>query len=676
MANVYAPNFSLFPDLSTRSLIIGGDFNCWLDPVLDRSSSNPAAARKSSSHIKSFLSDFGVSDIWRFLHPSTKEYSYFSNVHHTYTRIDYFFIDNKLISHTRSCEFQSIVISDHAPLVLGLSFPNRGDRKRHWRFNTALLSDLAFVTWVSKQISLFLETNQTPEVSCLTVWDTLKAYLRGQIISFVANKHKSLYKKRIDLSTEILNLDKQYAQTPTPSLYKKRLELKTEFDLHSTYHVERLLRKTKTEVYEHGEKSGRILANQLRGMQAKQMIMKIRNIDEVTTDPAKINDKFKEFYSKLYTSEFQPNTQSMDAFLGQVDFPQVSEDVKNRLDEPITADEITVAISSMQSGKSPGPDGFPSEFYRASSAKLVPLLASVLEESFRAGGLPPTFNQACITLIAKKGKDPEDCASYRPISLLNADVKILAKVLARRLEDALPSVIHTDQTGFVKNRHSFFNVRRLLNILYSPNNSVPECVVSLDAEKAFDRVEWSYLFTVLEKFGFGSTFISWIKLLYTSPTASVVTNSACSKPFQLQRGTRQGCPLSPLLFDLAIEPLAIALRCSSHLSGIWRGGVEHRVSLYADDLLLYISHPDISLPTAISLLGQFSEFSGYKLNLHKNELFPINANALKLEYANIPLKIEKCCLTYLGVSITKKHKDLFKENFIRCLNQVKQDITK
>lgn len=287
----------------------------------------------------------------------------------------------------------------------------------------------------------------------------------------------------------------------------------------------------------------------------------------------------------------------------------------------------------MQSGKSPGPHGFPSEFYKKFSTQLTPILTSVLCDSLKTGSLPPTFNQACITRIAKKGKDPEDCTSYRLISLLNSDVNIFAKVLAGRLEDALPTIIETDQTGFIKNRHSFFNLRRLFNIICSPSDNVPECVVSLDAEKAFDRVEWDYLFSVLEKFGFGPTFISLVKLLYTSPSASVLTNSIYSLPFGLERGTRRGCPLSPLLFDLAIEPLAIALR--SQIPGIKRGGVEHKVSLYADDLLLYISDPLSYIPAALSLLNQFGQISGYELNINKSELFPINAEAMGLDYIYI-----------------------------------------
>lgn len=188
----------------------------------------------------------------------------------------------------------------------------------------------------------------------------------------------------------------------------------------------------------------------------------------------------------------------------------------------------------------------------------------VLQKIFRPLSLktlPLTMRQAVISVILKKGKNPLECNSFHPISLLNTDAKILAKVLARRLEGVLPSIISPDQTGFIKNRYSFFNVRRLFNILYSPSPpGVPEVVLPLDAEKAFDRVEWGYLFSTLERFGFGKKFTSWIRLIYTSPVAAVRTNNNLSPFFELKRGTRQGCPMSPLLFVVAMEPLALALR--------------------------------------------------------------------------------------------------------------------
>lgn len=148
----------------------------------------------------------------------------------------------------------------------------------------------------------------------------------------------------------------------------------------------------------------------------------------------------------------------------------------------------------MQSGKSPGPDGFTDEFYKSFASLLTPTLTMLYSDFFfTTGRLPPTLSEASISLLLKKDKDPTSCGSYRPISL-NVDFRILAKVLCSRLETLLPSLISHDQTDFTPGRHSFFNSRKLLNILFSPPSDSPEIIPSLDAEKAFNRVEWDYLF--------------------------------------------------------------------------------------------------------------------------------------------------------------------------------------
>ena len=166
----------------------------------------------------------------------------------------------------------------------------------------------------------------------------------------------------------------------------------------------------------------------------------------------------------------------------------------------------------------PGPDVLPPEFYKRFSTLLAPVLLDMYNHSLSTGTLPKTLTEASISVILKKDKNPAECSSYRLISLLNVDVKILAKTFARRLETSLPSIISEDQTGFIRGRQLSSNIRRLLNIVSAPSSEgKPEMVLSLDAEKAFDRVEWGYLFKVLEKFGFGRTFITWIRLLYSSP---------------------------------------------------------------------------------------------------------------------------------------------------------------
>ena len=258
----------------------------------------------------------------------------------------------------------------------------------------------------------------------------------------------------------------------------------------------------------------------------------------------------------------------MEHFFDNLQAPSITSVHRTETELPLNCIEINTAIKAMQSGKAPGPDGYPIEFFKKFSNKLSTILLDMFNHSPSYGSLPQTLTEASITLLLKPGKDSTECGSYRPISLLNCDVKILAKALALRLETTMQDVISADQTGFILGRHSFTNIRQLLNVIYSPVSSVvPEVVIALDTEKVFDRVEWGYLFACLNKFGYGPNFISQIKLLYTSPKASVITNGKRSKYFQLYRGTRQGCPISPLLFALVIEPLSITLKTIPSITG-------------------------------------------------------------------------------------------------------------
>lgn len=206
---------------------------------------------------------------------------------------------------------------------------------------------------------------------------------------------------------------------------------------------------------------------------------------------------------------------------------------------------------------------------------------------------------AHIIVIPEKDKDPEQCSLNRPICLLGVDMKILSKIIVHRLGQVVTDIINTDQTGFIKGCSSENNIRSLISIiLYLNFHQIPGAIVSMDAEKAFDCIERKYMLEVL-RFGLQSDFISWVQLLYKTPTASVVTNSFVSDPFESNRGTAQGSSLSPLLFSLAIDPLAIAVRQTPNIKRTIIESIQHKILLYADNILLTVTNPTESIPALI-----------------------------------------------------------------------------
>ena len=172
---------------------------------------------------------------------------------------------------------------------------------------------------------------------------------------------------------------------------------------------------------------------------------------------------------------------------------------------------------------------------------------------------------AIITLLYKKG-EREKITNWRPISLNNTDVKILTKILANRVKMVLPDIIHMNQCGCVKGRKIGQGIRLaedILGILDDKN-----LIMFDDKEKAFDRVEWDWIFYVLKKYDFGDYFINWIKILYKNMKSAILTNGYVSPYFEISRGIRQGDALSALLYVLQSEALSEAIRCNSQIKGI------------------------------------------------------------------------------------------------------------
>lgn len=210
IGNIYGPNtdnpsffqnfFATLSENTNNTVIIGGDFNTVINHSLDRSNNSTTnRTTKSTNIITQYANELGLGDSWRLQNPSSREYTFYSTVHKTYSRIDFFLISNSIISNISDSTIHPIIISDHAPISITWKPPNNHQPSRRWRFNTSLLKDPEFNNIIKKEWTSFLEINDSPETSPSLLWQTGKAVLRGVIISYSTYKKKKEQHKQLEL---------------------------------------------------------------------------------------------------------------------------------------------------------------------------------------------------------------------------------------------------------------------------------------------------------------------------------------------------------------------------------------------------------------------------------------------------------------------------------------------
>ena len=553
-------NVTLF---NCNRIIIGGDFNCYQTELDVLHSRTYNSSRVESNITNQFISETNLQDAWRIFNPTTKKYTCTQVHKSSMTRIDWFLVSPLILNYTYDTNIGIAFKTDHAPIYISIETNRNPKGPGIFRFPNHLTKDPNFRTHLKTNLDNVIKYNFT-DVSIsdrpnpIELMDLIIGSTKHCTIEYLQSKRKD-FSYLHELQQQINDLDTltQYFL----ELDNDPTELFQEMDERS----EKLLSATRTFTSTSSE-FNKQRARSFNNVCSKYFFQKVRGMsgaikylfnenDELVETDYEIIETCTEFYSNLYKrkgpesfrfSNFEcpPQDCVLDASHVQI------------LQQPITLAELTATLKTMKSEKSPGTDGLTVEFYKEYWDLLGPRVFDCITYAIGNGSFSLFQREGIMKLLPKPRKDPRFVRHNRPISLLNVIYKLFTKVLALRMKEILPDVVHTDQNGFITNRFigsNVLDVYSLITLAEEAEQSENCMLLSLDIYKAFDSVNWNYLRTLLHNYGFPDVFLQWMDVMQSNAYIRVFNNGYAGPYIPLQKGLAQGCSVSPYLFIFAIE---------------------------------------------------------------------------------------------------------------------------
>lgn len=686
-ANIYAPNNdnaqiiffkqlrSLLEQFPNDNIIVGGDFNCPLSKTDKEGGRDVSSRRNVASEIEQLMCILDLDDVWRTLHPEEKQFTWRTSDLKIKCRLDYWLIARQLLQNSpvQKCEIKHAAHCDHSLVTLELPINEKYPRgPGFWKFNSSLLEDDEYAEKLMFKIPHFINKYQDLEDHGL-LWELIKMEIRAFTISYSKQKAKMKKDYEKDLVQEVSRLGNMGENCPSAEAVQRYIKVKNELDKISYDRARGACVRSKARWHEFGERSSKYFLNlERRNYENKCITSLIQENGSSITDPKEILKEQKRFYQSLYSSQNpQVNDPKFKVFFDNDKVEKLNDEQRKNCEGLLTENECWNALKCFLKNKSPGNDGFTAEFYSFFWSQLGKIMVNSFNYGFHKGELSISQRQSIIRLIPKKNKNLLYLKNWRPISLLNVDYKIASKALALRLKKVLSAVINNTQTGYVEGRFIGENIRLISDILnFTVDQDIEGIALFIDFEKAFDSLEWEYLFKALDTFQFGPDFKTWVKTLYTNISSCIINNGFASESFTLKRGVRQGCPLSGLLFILAAELLSCSIRADEHIKGIRVLNKEIKLSQYADDTTSFCKDKE-SLGKLLELLDLFKDCSGLKLNQSKSEAMWLGKNANRTDTL-FGVQWPQRPISALGISFSYNLKLCEQENFSQKICKIQK----
>ncbi|GLT58322.1 hypothetical protein SLA2020_312230 [Shorea laevis] len=554
------------------------------------------------------------------------------------------------------------LISDHNPILLNLApqIPSIG--KRPFRFEKFWFDHPEFINIVDKIWSH--PHNNTSSclastIASIKVWshDTFGNLFKWKkvILARLNGIHKSL---SINHNNFLFCLEKELSQEYADIL-------KCEVDL--------WFLKSRSDWIVDGDKNSRFFHITTMKHRSMNRIHGLRNPEgEWTTDSMHLKNMVTNYFSSLFSSSAAHSFHDSYALIHTA--TPHSWDPSDNLAMPPSLLKIRRAIFSMKAFKAPGPDGTHPFFYQRMWHSVKDTILLDIQQIFMTGTVPPNWNECLITLIPNVNS-PETINQFRPIGLCNINYKIVSKIIVHRLKPLLDSIISPCQANFVPGRRGSDNILILQELVYSFNRKTGRkggMIIKLDLEKAYDRLEWSFIRETLIFFQFPPMLISLIMSCISSTSMAILVNGEATNRFHPSRGIRQGDPLSPYLFILCMEFLSLRFTDGIN-SGLWKGCKAGRSGpilshlFFADDLIFVGEASQQNCKFFSSVMQGFCERSGLKINHEKSKvLFSKNVHAQTRDTLGSLLGLPQTSSLgkYLGIPISPRKLKQADCNFI------------